>query len=166
MLQMLVSMRNLDLCQISLPRTWKLTRGNCYECTSEAHLMSYYSPAHSNNSLYWCFHVFPSGHRSNASPLTRTFIDETTSRPLPPLPTHLSARHRRSPRCAFWYLTINTYPLGWSHRLPGLCNLWFVMQIISYEVDLTGMQKIIDRVSSQKKMTDSSGTGHQWDSIK
>jgi hypothetical protein len=28
------------------------------------------------------------------------------------------------------------------------------------------MQKIIDRVSSQKKMTDSSGTGHQWDSIK
>uniref|UniRef100_A0ACD6A4A3 Uncharacterized protein n=1 Tax=Avena sativa TaxID=4498 RepID=A0ACD6A4A3_AVESA len=39
-------------------------------------------------------------------------------------------------------------------------------QIIGYEEDLTGMQKIIDRVSSQKKMTDSLGTGHQWDSIK
>ncbi|KAM0908938.1 hypothetical protein ACQ4PT_015124 [Festuca glaucescens] len=39
-------------------------------------------------------------------------------------------------------------------------------QIIGYEEDMTGMQKIIDRVSSQKKMTDSSGTGHQWDSIK
>lgn len=39
-------------------------------------------------------------------------------------------------------------------------------QIIGYEEDSTGMQKIIDRVSSQKKMTDSSGTGYQWDSIK
>ncbi|XP_037421757.1 DNA topoisomerase 2-binding protein 1-A-like [Triticum dicoccoides] len=44
-------------------------------------------------------------------------------------------------------------------------------QIIGYEEDLTGMQKIIDRVSSQKKTIDSSGTdssvmGHQWDSLK
>ncbi|XP_044980587.1 DNA topoisomerase 2-binding protein 1 isoform X1 [Hordeum vulgare subsp. vulgare] len=44
-------------------------------------------------------------------------------------------------------------------------------QIIGYEEDLTGMQKIIDRVSSQKKTIDSLGTdssvmGHHWDSLK
>ncbi|KAK1646712.1 hypothetical protein QYE76_064517 [Lolium multiflorum] len=53
-----------------------------------------------------------------------------------------------------------------THYLAPFSETQTESQIISYEEDWTGMQKIIDRVSSQKKMTDSSGTGHQWDSIK
>lgn len=118
------------------------------------------------------YHVFPSGHRSNTSPLARMSRAQTPPGPLSQLPTYLSAKHRQIPRCAL-YLTTNTFPLGRSQLAWPLssCNLWFVVQIIGYEEDLTGMQKIIDRVSSQKKTIDSSGTdssvmGHQWDSLK
>ncbi len=101
-----------------------------------------------------CFprcHLFHSGHRSYTAPLTRKFKVGTQPPPLlpllpQPLPIILSVKLRLSLRFAVYCAS---YLASLYHQCPTHAKHRSIAQVVGYEEDLTGRQKIIDRVRSQ-----------------